>query len=340
MLRTLMLLAGLLLFLGSSTSALAADPGSRLGLGLRAVVKGKEKPAIILRPRAALKKVTIELTREGFKTTLKSGKIRAGASKEIRFKQPVGVFNYQARFQVQWADGERSDFTTTFKITRVGELELKMGAGDVDMESRRMSFRITNPAKKAQLVILGAHGVRLDTIDRTFDGANPGTELIMEWDEVDGDILRLDLTVTDVANFHVGMQVMPISIEIPHDDVEFASGKHTIDTDEEPKLRVTLGQIHKALATHGTLLALRLYVQAYTDTVGPKSSNQTLSQRRARSIAGWFRKHGVDIQTFYKGYGEEDLAVPTPDDTNEARNRRAKYLLRPTSPPGGGWKKL
>lgn len=340
MLRTLMLLAGLLLFLGSGTSALAADPGSRLGLGLRAVVQGKEKPAIILRPRAALKKVTIELTREGFKTTLKSGKIRAGGSKEIRFKQPVGVFDYQARFQVQWADGERSDFTTTFKITRVGELELKMGAGDVDMESRRMSFRITNPAKKAQLVILGAHGVRLDTIERTFDGANPGTELIIEWDEVDGDILRLDLTVTDVANFHVGMQVTPFSIDIPHDDVEFASGKHAINPAEEPKLRATLGHIHKALASHGTLLTLRLYIGGCTDTVGPKGSNQSLSERRARSISTWFRKNGVDIPTFYKGYGEERLAVSTPDDTDEPRNRRAEYVLSSLSPPGGGWKKL
>jgi outer membrane protein OmpA-like peptidoglycan-associated protein len=340
MLRTLTLLAALLLFLGSGTAALANDAGSRLGLGLRAVVKGKEKPAIILRPRAALKKVSIELSREGFKTTLKSGKIRAGGTKEIRFKQPVGVFDYQARFQVQWSDGERSDFTTTFKITKVGELELKMGAGDVDMEARRMTFRITNPAKTAQLLILGAQGVLLDTVEQSFDGQAPGSELALEWDEVDGDIVRMDLKVTDVANFHVGMQVTPFSIDIPHDDVEFASGKHAIKPAEEPKLRSTLGHIHKALASHGTLLTLRLYIGGCTDTVGPKGSNQSLSERRARSIAAWFRKNGVDIPTFYKGYGEERLAVPTPDDTDEPRNRRAEYVLSSLSPPGGGWKKL
>ncbi len=340
MIRTLTLFTSLLLLLGSSTSAIANDAGSKLGLGLRAVVQGKEKPAIILRPRAGLKKVTIELSREGFKTTLKSGKIRAGAAKELRFKQPIGVFTYEARFQVQWSDGERSDFTTTFKIIKVGELELRIGAGDVDMESRRMSFRITNPAQKAELVILGPQGIRLDTIRQSFDGAEPGTELVMSWDEVDEDIVRMDLTVTDVANFHVGMQVTPFSIDIPHDDVEFASGKHAIKPTEEPKLRATLGHIQKALASHGTLLTLRLYIGGCTDTVGPKGTNQALSERRARSISSWFQRNGVDIPTFYKGYGEERLAVPTPDDTDEPRNRRAEYVLSSLSPPGGGWKKL
>ena len=150
----------------------------------------------------------------------------------------------------------------------------------------------------------------------------------------------MDLKVIDVANFHVGMQVTPFSIDIPHDDVEFASGKHAIKPPEEPKLRATLGHIHKALASHGTLLTLRLYIGGCTDTVGPKGSNQSLSERRARSIAAWFRKNGVDIPTFYKGYGEERLAVPTPDDTDEPRNRRAEYVLSSLSPPGGGWKKL
>ncbi len=340
MLRTLTLSIGLLLWATASPPAAANSPGAKLGLGLKAVVKGKQLPAIILRPHATLKKVSVELSREGFKTTLKSAKIRAGATKELRFKQPVGVFEYQARFKVQWGDGESSDFTTTFKITKVGELELNMGAGDVDMESRRMKFRITNPAQKAELVILGAQGVRLDTVEQSFNGAAPGSELVMEWDELDGDIVRMDLKVTDVANFFVGMQVTPFSIDIPHDDVVFASGKHAITSGEEPKLRATLGHIHKALATHGTLLALRLYIGGYTDTVGPKSSNQSLSERRARSIAAWFRKNGVDIPTFYKGYGEERLAVPTPDDTDEPRNRRAEYKLSSQSPPGGGWKKL
>ena len=81
-------------------------------------------------------------------------KIRAGATKELRFKQPTGVFHYQAKFDVHWGSGERSEFTTTFKITRVGKLELKIGAGNVDMAARRMTFQITNPAKKAELLML------------------------------------------------------------------------------------------------------------------------------------------------------------------------------------------
>jgi len=333
---------GLLLLGGfGGVDALAASDDGRLGLGLKAVVKGKEKPAIILRPQATLKKMTVELERsDGVKTRLKSGKVRAGASKELRFKQPVGVFSYTAHFKVHWADGDPSHFTTTFNITQVGELKLNIGAGDVDMEQRTMKFRITNPAKEAQLVILGERGRRLDVVTAQYDGAAPGSELTLRWDAQDEDIIRMDLKVTDVAGFYAGMQVTPFTIEIPHQEVEFASGKHAIRPTEEPKLRETVGHIQKALATHGTLLALRLYVGGCTDTVGGKASNQALSERRARAIAHWFRTHGIDIPTYYVGYGEERLAVPTPDEIDEPRNRRAIYVLSAQAPPGGTWKKI
>ena len=154
MLRTLSIATCMTLLASGLAPAQANDPGSMLGLGLRAVVQGKQLPAITLRPRAAVKKVSVLLSRDGFQTKLKSGKIRAGATKELRFKQPTGVFHYQAKFDVHWGSGERSEFTTTFKITRVGELELKIGAGNVDMEARRMTFQITNPAKKAELLML------------------------------------------------------------------------------------------------------------------------------------------------------------------------------------------
>lgn len=326
-------------------SALAGDSGgsdgSLLGLGLKAVVKGKDRPAIILRPHATFRRLSVTLERsDGVKTVLKSGKLRRGKTKELRFKQPVGVFEYRARFEVVWDDGVISDFTTTFKITQVGELRLNMGAGDVDMEARTMRFRITNPAQEAELVILGAKGKRLDVVTRSFDNPAPGSVLTLEWDAVDDEIVRMDLKVTDVAGFFAGMQVIPFSIEIPHDDVEFASGKHSIRPAEEAKLRTTLGHIQKALATHGTLLTLRLYIGGCTDTVGGRASNQALSERRARAISTWFRKHGVSVPTLFKGYGESRLAVRTPDETDEPKNRRAEYVISSLPPPGGGWHKL
>jgi outer membrane protein OmpA-like peptidoglycan-associated protein len=139
--------------------------------------------------------------------------------------------------------------------------------------------------------------------------------------------------------------VIPFEVHIPHDDVIFASGKWDIRTEEQIKLSDTLVKLKAALLKHGKLIKIQLYVGGYTDTVGPPSENQTLSERRAQSIARWFRKNGIRIPIYYEGFGERVLAVPTPDNTNEARNRRAVYILSNGNPSGGAvsnahWKTL
>ena len=72
---------------------------------------------------------------------------------------------------------------------------------------------------------------------------------------------------------------------------------------------------------------ITLFIAGHTDTVGSASANLKLSQERARSIAGWFRKRGVRLPISYEGFGETSLAVKTADNVDEARNRRADYVL-------------
>ena len=326
--------------------ATAAASGDTLGLGLRSIVKGKEKPAITLRPAAAVKSLKIRLTRgDGTVQKLKSGRIRAGASKVLTFKQPVGVFAYRAAFDVRWADGSDTSFETSFSATRVGELKLSIGAGNVDMDERSLSFSITNPAASAELVILGARGRRIGYATADYDAAPPGEELELGWDAVEGDIVRMDLKVTDIAGFWTGMQIIPFSIEIPHDELQFESGRHEIRAAEAPKLAKTMGHIEAALKEHGTLLSLKLFVAGYTDTVGNRAYNLDLSRRRARAIAAWYRAKGLKIPVYFQGFGEDVLAKKTPDETDEPANRRAVYILSSQSPagasfPGGNWKRL
>ena len=61
--------------------------------------------------------------------------------------------------------------------------------------------------------------------------------------------------------------------------------------------------------------------------------NLGLSQKRALSIARRFRKMGFRYPIFYQGFGERGLKVPTPDETDEPRNRRAEYVLAAEPPP-------
>lgn len=74
--------------------------------------------------------------------------------------------------------------------------------------------------------------------------------------------------------------------------------------------------------------------------------NQGLSDRRARSIAAYFRSQGFDKPIYFQGFGEDALAVETDDNVDEERNRRAIYLLAAWPPaqsanfPRGNWKPL
>lgn len=325
--------------------ALAQD-GGRLGLGLKAVVKGKDRPAITVSPREDVKKLAVTLERsDGKVVKLSSGALAPGKTKVLSFDQPQGVFGYTARFRVEWKEGDPTEFSTTFEATKVGELKLEIGPGDVDMGERHMSFTLTNPAKKAELVLLGERGRRLDVVEKEFDGEAPGTRLELTWGPVPEELLRMDLKVTDIAGFYAGVQITPFTIEIPHDDVVFETGSHEIRESEAPKLEKTLGHVKEALKKHGTLLELKLYVGGYTDTVGSRASNQGLSERRARSIAAWFKAKGLTAPVFYQGFGEDVLAVATPDETPEAKNRRALYILSSQDPTGSqvprnGWHKM
>ena len=77
-------------------------------------------------------------------------------------------------------------------------------------------------------------------------------------------------------------------------------------------------------------------VNGFTDTSGTLEHNQQLSEDRANAVADELARDGVDPRRIRaQGYGENGLAVPTPDGVREARNRRVEIvLLPPRRPPG------
>jgi outer membrane protein OmpA-like peptidoglycan-associated protein len=108
----------------------------------------------------------------------------------------------------------------------------------------------------------------------------------------------------------------------------------------------TLELLRTKLKRFGGLVKLQLYIAGYTDTVGSRGSNHELSEKRARSIATWFKRRAVPVPILYQGFGEDALAVSTPNETKESRNRRALYVLSANAPatqkaiPRKNWKKL
>jgi OOP family OmpA-OmpF porin len=70
-------------------------------------------------------------------------------------------------------------------------------------------------------------------------------------------------------------------------------------------------------------------VWGFTDTVGTAEYNQALSERRANAVADYLESRGVSRDRMViQGFGKTNLAVETPDQTPEPRNRRVEIRRR------------
>lgn len=320
--------------------ASADDDAARLGVRFHNIVAGDDQPEILLTPQEAVSSAKIQLQRsDGTTKTLTVGALRVGVQEEFEIQQPIGAFTYDAKFDVVWASKETSSFQMRFELTRLDELVLDFDKKDVDLDKRVMSFSINRPATQVELTITGEDNKVLQRVVKDIRSVKPKEKITVAYPDPGATILFMDLKIFDQTGGFKGVHLTPVSTSIPHDDVEFDSGKWDIKPSEEHKLKETKTKLDEAIAKFqkaGVNLEFKLYIAGYTDTVGSKSSNQTLSNNRARAIAKWFIDHGVKLDTYYQGFGEDVLAKRTPDETDEPRNRRAVYVLATQTPGKSG----
>ncbi|HDS06056.1 MAG TPA: OmpA family protein [Bacteroides sp.] len=69
-------------------------------------------------------------------------------------------------------------------------------------------------------------------------------------------------------------------------------------------------------------------IQGHTDSTGPEDYNQALSERRARSVAGYLAAQGVmDERLNTVGFGETTPRYDNETDEGRAQNRRVDFLI-------------
>ena len=206
-------------------------------------------------------------------------------------------------------------------------LELRVDPDDVDLAGGRLIARLSRPAAKLTLKVLGLSGVLLAEVEQAFDGAAAGTPLELRWAPPNENVARLELFGYDTGGYYKGIAITPWSFEIPHEDVVFRTDSADIDPSEAKKLEATLALIGKELPKAKHLGNVTLFILAHTDSVGADEYNLKLSTRRALAIARWFKTHGVGLTMAYDGMGERMLKVKTADEVDEPRNRRVDYML-------------
>ena len=292
---------------------------------------------LILEPLAGFR---LQLARsDGKKVDVKGGG-KPGQKRVIELIQPEGSFTWKGELQVNYTNGQSGIMPLEFDTAVWGPLAMTTKKEDVDLAARKWPFTTNRPITKAKLEVLMDSGRYAFNDEIEFKDSKAGPQVVT-WPEAPGKVMMIWLKVFDDTGHWVGAEFWDWWIDIPHDDIEFESGKSEIRESEAQKLEKSYRDINAELVKYAQIpdLVLSIYILGHTDSVGPKDYNRTLSVSRAKSIATYLRKRGLKSKFFYEGFGEESPKVSQPDETAEAQNRRAQYILSigPPKITGAPW---
>lgn len=300
-----------------------------------------------------LNSVEVEITGSDGSKITKTVNIKPGKPTKITWKQEDRQVAYDLSIEASnaYTDG-------SFEIQRPiaggkrGPFKLLSDRTDI-VDRQTIKYRTPFTISSRELQVFNTDGDVIIEELVTDEIVEAGSTFEMSWNTSD-EVFMIKVTGADDTGFSYTDSRVPWSIDIPHSEVTFDSGKAIIKPDQEAKVAETfailaheLAGLDKANKAVNEDLAAQLYIVGYTDTVGNAGDNAKLSEARAKAIAKYFYDKGAWCEIYYAGMGERGLAVATGDSVDEVRNRRALYILGMEKPAGGGqvpgpgrWKKL
>jgi len=308
------------------------------------VVEGQGQVGVTIIANVYLEKASLTVAGPFKSRTFGQGAMAPGDSVFVPLPQKPGTARYTGRFTVVFQGGEEASMPLDFSLTVLAGLKLSVQEGSYREDTHGFILVGSRPLTRVTYTVISDEGDTLEEGERLFDA--PRTAQPVQWKASDKTIIRIDITAFDTDNTFGKLTLSPWHVDVEHEEVNFPSGSADIGSGEAPKLDRAYDRIREYLVRYGSLVKMNLYIVGYTDTVGATAYNRDLSLRRARSIAAYMRGKGLDFPIYYQGFGEEVLAVPTADNTDELRNRRALYLLggdyKPTGAqiPRADWKPL
>lgn len=322
---------------------LALAAAQDLNFGVTPAPGPGETPAFFLTPTRSAKSIFIACDVGG--KHIETTKTKVAEMTKVRFDFPrnESVTTAECFVRAAFSDGDVVEQTVPVEWAWRLPLSIDLSKARADLAAKTVTVRASGKVDEAEIVAFGAHKVELDR--RTVPiGAGPG-EVNVPFVGDPAEVVLLDVTLrTDAA--WAGFTFSPWFLDIPHDDVLFASDSDLIAADEEWKLVKVQEQLADVVDKYGGMVPIKLYVAGCTDTVGDSGHNADLSSRRAKAIARWLKSHGFTYPIFYHGFGESLLAVNTGDGVDMQVNRRALYMVGANPPPAGsgipsvGWSAL
>ena len=161
----------------------------------------------------------------------------------------------------------------------------------------------------------GIHDVRV----QYFQGPREEVALVLEWGPDAENLRPLDFGALAPAQFRREGNRLRAEMS---GGVLFATNSAELT----PAAVALLGEIKRTMIDphpNG-----RISIDGHTDDVGADAANQSLSERRARSVVAWLTAQGVPASRMEAtGHGESQPKVPNTNDRNRAQNRRIEVTV-------------
>jgi outer membrane protein OmpA-like peptidoglycan-associated protein len=264
----------------------------------------------------------------------------AGAVQDIIWRQSrPGIEHFRGKIRVRPVDGAAEEMNVEFDAGLLTGLEIAIDRSKVNLALGELEFTASREVEKAELKLRDERGQVIHQDTLTFHQEAAGTPLYVRWPPKQA-VARIDLRIFDAFGTYVGVAVVPWSVSIPHEEVNFPLDSAVIGSAEKPKLEASLRQINDAIKRHKDIGDISLFIAGHTDTLAAADYNKKLSKERARAIASYFKQRGLPVPIFAYGFGESLPLVPTVDNTDEPRNRRVDYVVAVEPPRNVNWERI
>ena len=305
---------------------------NNLDFGYNPDLDDNEKPSLILTPDADVRVARVRIVAGGKTYTFEEKNSPAGSDMIFSWPRNTSVTFAQAYVEVVYTDGYTSQAEVPISYSYGQSLEVDLSNAKADLKKKTLQVAVSDRVENAEIIVYGA---RKKVLDQQQIALNQGPgNITISWEPSLQDVVLLDVSLQSGSSY-AGFTYSPWFLDIPHQDILFATNSTQIEKEEEWKLDSTLEQLKEVLDKYGSVVPVKLYIGGCTDTVGNKDSNRELSRSRARAIARWLRGHGYEQPIFYYGFGEDWLAIKTGDGVDEQENRRVVYIVAATPPPTG-----
>lgn len=345
--RTLSLAILVVVFAGTA----AAQPAP-VSYQLKGEVAIGQRPQLMITAAQPVTDLRIDLERDdGKKVALKAASLAKGKSVTFDVGDgAAGKASYKGTISAQAAGQKWSD-QLIFDTRVTAPIKVTYDADHLDLEKRELQFKLSRAADQAELTVIGDDGKEIGKGTAKLTGEPADKWLPITWTQpASSRVMMMKLRVSASDGVASNVELIPWSVAIDHEDVNFKTDSAVIEATEHSKLDASVTKIVDAIKRSEKFMKMKLYVAGHTDTVGDSPKNRKLSLDRALAIGSYFKKKGITIPIVVAGFGEDVLKVRTADKVDEVRNRRADYVLGPAAgaPPFKGpylkaradWKQL